>query len=306
MYNPQLKTFVCVADSGSFNKAAEELFISSTAVMKQINSLENHLDLKLFDRTNHGILLTPAGKVIYKHANALFSYSEKAISEARRTLNTEETTFKIGTSILNPCKPFMDLWYGVNDQFPGYRLQIIPFEDSHTGALTEISSLGTKYDFLIGGCDSKQWLERCNFLQIGTYRQCIAVPREHPLANRQKLTLQELFGETILMVKSGDSPTVDCIREELQKYPLIHIEDTPQFYDMEVFNYCVQQGFLLVTLECWADVHPSLITLPVEWDFSLPYGILYASNPTKEIKRVLTAIQNIITPHNLLEQKNKE
>ncbi len=297
MYNPQLTTFVCVADNGSFNKAAEKLFISSTAVMRQINSLEAHLGLRLFDRTNHGIVLTSAGEVIYKHAKALFSYSEKVLSEARKTLNTEETTFKIGTSILNPCKPFMDLWYRVNDQFPDYRLQIVPFEDSHTGALTEISSPGNKYDFLIGGCDSKQWLERCNFLQIGTYQQCIAVPREHPLAKKKKLTLQELFGETLLMVKSGDSPTVDCIRKELEKYPLIHIEDTPQFYDMEVFNYCVQRGFLLVTLECWADVHPSLITLPVDWNFSLPYGILYESNPSKEILRVLDAIQTIVLEH---------
>ena len=82
MYNQQLTTFVCVADNGSFNKAAEELFISSTAVMKQINSLENHFELKLFKRTNHGIVLTAAGEVIYKHAKSLFSYSEKVISKS--------------------------------------------------------------------------------------------------------------------------------------------------------------------------------------------------------------------------------
>lgn len=47
MYNSQLTTFVQVADSGSFNKAAEALYISSTAVIKQINALEKHLDLCL-------------------------------------------------------------------------------------------------------------------------------------------------------------------------------------------------------------------------------------------------------------------
>ena len=61
MFNPLLTSFVCVADSGSFNQAAEKLYISSTAVIKQINSLEKHLDLKLFERTNHGIRLTAAG-----------------------------------------------------------------------------------------------------------------------------------------------------------------------------------------------------------------------------------------------------
>lgn len=45
MYNPQLETFIKVADAGSFNKAADELYITPTAVIKQINSLEKSLDL---------------------------------------------------------------------------------------------------------------------------------------------------------------------------------------------------------------------------------------------------------------------
>ena len=36
MFNPQLATFVCVADCGSFSQAAEKLYLSSTAVMKQL------------------------------------------------------------------------------------------------------------------------------------------------------------------------------------------------------------------------------------------------------------------------------
>lgn len=56
MHNVQssTKTFVTVADCGSFNKAAEELYISPPSVMKQLNALEKHLDLKLLDRTNQG------------------------------------------------------------------------------------------------------------------------------------------------------------------------------------------------------------------------------------------------------------
>ena len=40
MYNPQLDTFLCVVEAGSFSKAAEQLYISAPAVIKQINSLE--------------------------------------------------------------------------------------------------------------------------------------------------------------------------------------------------------------------------------------------------------------------------
>ena len=68
MYNHQLDTFIQVADAGSFSKAAEALFISSTAVMKQINLLEGSLEVQLFNRTPRGLTLTNAGKSYYQDA----------------------------------------------------------------------------------------------------------------------------------------------------------------------------------------------------------------------------------------------
>ena len=92
MVNPQLRVFICVADCGSFNRAAERLYISAPSVMKQINALEKHLDLKLFDRSNQGIRLTPAGQVIYRHAKELFEASDRAVEEARLMSQAVETT----------------------------------------------------------------------------------------------------------------------------------------------------------------------------------------------------------------------
>ena len=51
MYNHQLETFIRVANEGSFNKAAEESHITPTAIIKQINLLEDSLVVKLFERT---------------------------------------------------------------------------------------------------------------------------------------------------------------------------------------------------------------------------------------------------------------
>ncbi len=45
LYNTQLETFIHVADAGSFSKAAEEMFITPTAVIKQINLLNQIPDL---------------------------------------------------------------------------------------------------------------------------------------------------------------------------------------------------------------------------------------------------------------------
>ena len=138
MFNPQLATFVCVADCGSFSQAAEKLYLSSTAVMKQLNALERHLELKLLERTRRGTVLAPAGEVIYRYARQMFADSDRALREARAAAQAARSAFCVGTSILNPCRPFMDLWYRFCGHFPGYQLHLVPYEDDHQGILGEI------------------------------------------------------------------------------------------------------------------------------------------------------------------------
>lgn len=53
MFDGRLETFVKVAECGSFTKAADDLYLTPTAVMKQINALEKELEVALFERTNH-------------------------------------------------------------------------------------------------------------------------------------------------------------------------------------------------------------------------------------------------------------
>ena len=83
MYHPQLTTFISVAESGSFTKTADALFITPTAVMKQINALEERIGVVLFDRTNHGLMLTEAGKSLLQDARYLIDYSDRAIEKAK-------------------------------------------------------------------------------------------------------------------------------------------------------------------------------------------------------------------------------
>lgn len=294
MFNHKLTTFVAAADCGSFTKAAEVLFITPTAVMKQINALEAHLNLKLIERTKHGIRLTPAGEAIYKDAKFLFDYSRRSIENARRTMNHDDKTFRVGTSMLNPAKPFMDLWYRVNQEFTDYKLRLVPFEDNHEGILSEIMQLGTKFDFLVAVCDSRQWLDKCSMLQLGAYKKMVAVSQEHRLAKKSSIAIEDLYGEILMMVKEGDSPANDRIRDDLRKYhPAIQIEDTPSFYDISVFNRCIETGNVLLTLECWQDIHPALVTIPVDWNYEIPYGLLYAKEPTSDVVRFVEATKNM-------------
>lgn len=292
MYNPLLDTFIAVVEAGSFSKASEKLFISPTAVMKQMNALEDHLGIILVNRTQTGVSLTTASKEIYQGAQFMIEYSNKTISAAKDTAKNVETTFCVGTSLLNPAKPFMDIWYQLNASFPNYKLHLIPFEDDNTNILSEIKKLGEKFDFLIGVCDSRQWLRTCNFLPLGRYKKMVAVNRDHPLAKKEKLQISNLYGQTLMMVKEGDSSVNDFLRNELTtNHPQITIEDTPTFYDLSVFNRCAETDNVLLSIECWQDVHPGLISIPVEWDYSIPYGILYSNTPSPDVLQFIELVK---------------
>ena len=292
MLHPHLDAFLCVADCGSFSKAAERLFISPTAVMKQINALEERLSLPLFTRTPHGVRLTPAGETLYKDTRFIKDYTVQAIENARRTMTTESNIFRVGTSMLNPAKPFMDIWYSLGEAFPNASLKLVPFEDDHEGILATIARLGDAFDFLIGACESDIWLKHCCMLPLGKYRMMCGVPRGHRLAQKKRLEISDLYGETLLMVAEGDSETNDCVRHDLMSHHSeIRIEDLPHFYDISVFNLCANTGKILLTLECWQDVHPGIATIPVRWNYSIPYGLLYSLQPRPYIQEFVRTLE---------------
>lgn len=134
MYNPQLETFIHVADAGSFNKAAEEAFITSTAVIKQINLLEESLGVKLFERTHRGLKLTSAGKSMYQDTKYIIQYCRDSVARARKAMQEESNIVRIGTSPMTPAQLLMKEWPKTQVHCPEIKFQIIPFENTPENA----------------------------------------------------------------------------------------------------------------------------------------------------------------------------
>ena len=128
MYNPQLETFIKAADCGSFNKAAEELYISPPAVIKQINLLESSLDLQLFVRTHRGLILTDAGKSLYHDAKYIIGYCHESVNRARNAMQKEEAVIRIGTSPMTPGQFLMDMWSSIHEICPDIKFQLVPLQ----------------------------------------------------------------------------------------------------------------------------------------------------------------------------------
>lgn len=277
MLSQQLKIFLKVAETGSLSKAADALYVTPASIMRQMNIFESRLDLKLITRTNHGITLTPAGEHIYGVAKHLAAEEAAALAEARAIVQREAKTIRIGSSFLRPGSALIDLWNHVAPTPNAYRFKLIPYDDDREQILSVIDSLGTKMDFMIGSLNSQQMLARADYLELGQYRICVAMPSGHRLASRDHLEPEDLHGERLIVVPGGDTQELDSIRHWLStNHPQIDILDTDFFYDINTFNYCEETGALLLTFDAWASIHPSLITLPVNWDFTAPYGLLYS------------------------------
>ena len=110
MYNKKLDIFLSVADAGSFNKAAEELYLTTTAVIKRINLLENELDIRLFDRTHRGLHLTKAGKTLYQDSKYIIQYCKDSLTRAKNAMQEDENIIRIGTSPMTPAQILLKLW----------------------------------------------------------------------------------------------------------------------------------------------------------------------------------------------------
>lgn len=290
MYNPQLESFLRVADAGSFNRAAEESFITPTAVIKQINLLEENLGVKLFDRSHRGLTLTKAGRSMYQDAKYIIQYCRDSVTRAKNAMQEDADVIRIGSSPMTPAQVLMPLWSKITTCCPDMKFQIIPFENTPENAREILGNLGKNID-VVGGIFDETMLDlrSCAGLELSRVPFCCAVSIHHHLAIKDRLQLSDLYGENLLLMHRGWSHYVDQLRDELwQQHPEIRIVDF-DFYSMDVFNRCENTNDVLLAIPSWANVHPLLKVIPVEWDHSIPFGLLHAPQPTPAVARFLDA-----------------
>ena len=292
MYNPQLDAFIKVADSGSFSRAAEAMYISAPAIIQQINLLEASCGFKLFVRSNHGVKLTPAGRSLYEDAKTIIRLSQDALNKARRLAESSETTVRIGTSLLYKCRLLPDLWTRVSEKHPELKIEILPMmEYQNRGEV--FSALGVHFDLFEGIYGSAGWKGMCQFLELDRTPICCAVAKNHRLAGMKKLTMQDLNGEYIVMPIEGVSKEVDDFRNHIRKqYPTVQIVDSKR-YDVDTFTLCEVNGYVLITQPVYRDIHNNLVTIPLETNYTLPYGLMYANEPTMATRTFINYIKNI-------------
>ncbi len=294
LHNPQLETFVRVADAGSFNKAAEELYITPPAVIKQITSLESGLDLQLFIRSPRGLKLTKAGQSIYRDAQYIIQYCKDALVRAGNAAQEGERVIRIGTSPMTPGQFLLDLWPRLHEHCPDIKFQLVPYENTPENAREILRNLGQNIDIVAGPFDADacaRW--QCSALGLSLEPIRCAVSVYHPLASKERLQIQDLYGEKFLLIRRGWNDSLDRMRDDLLRdHPQIQIVDF-DFLSINIFNRCENSEDVMMTIDNWSNIHPLLKTLPVDWRYEIPFGLLHSPQPSALVQRFLDAVKTV-------------
>ena len=138
MDTSSLRTFLAIAETGSFSTAAEKLYLTQSAISKRIQALEIELDTQLFDRIGRQTVMTPAGEIFFGRAQTILQQLEDSHREIDNLKGEVAGTLHIGTSHHIGLHRLPPILKRLNQKFPDLTLDI-HFMDSEV-AYREVQS----------------------------------------------------------------------------------------------------------------------------------------------------------------------
>ncbi len=192
----QLRTFRAVAESLSFTKTAEKLFMAQSSVSAQIRALEDELEVKLFDRIGRRVFLTIAGEKLVQYARRMEAMTEEIQSEVTGSSYIRGTlTIRVPETLATIYMP--EIVKCFHRDYPGVKLIFINCSDRQLKE--ELNSGRIDLAFLM--TDAIHFSD-VNVHMLKTENIVLVSGPEHPLAGRKKVTLQGMSSHTILFPKT--------------------------------------------------------------------------------------------------------
>ncbi|MCC6790838.1 MAG: LysR family transcriptional regulator, partial [Thermomicrobiales bacterium] len=180
----QLRDLIAVVDCGSIRSAARRLNTAQSAVTKSIQQLERELDVPLFERHKHGVMVTPMGALLVQRARAATTELARGLDELsqHRGVGVGQVTVSLSTVphiALLPLviQPFM-VWY------PGVRLTVLEALGFHR---VEAEMRSGAVDVYIGVAPTSRLPTAYRVETLFRNRRCIIARAGHPLANASSL-----------------------------------------------------------------------------------------------------------------------
>ena len=261
----ELRYIVAVARERHFGRAAEACFVSQPTLSVAVKKLEDELDVKLFERGSSEITVTPLGEEIIRQAQAVLEQAQAIKEIAKRGKDPLAGPLRLG--VIYTIGPYLlpDLVRQAIAEVPQMPLML---QENFTVKLLEMLRAGELDCAIL----AEPFME-ANLAVAPLYEEpfMVAVPRTHPLAQRERVSAEELKRETMLLLGAGH-----CFRDHV-------LEVCPEFArfssdaegirksfegsSLETIKHMVAAGMgvtVVPMLSVPREPHPHLVYLPFE------------------------------------------
>ncbi len=276
----QVRYFLTIAETGTFSRAAERLYLSQPSLSTGIKKLEQELGVALFERGGRRTVLTPAGRSFMEKAQVIMEQYQSAVHELKRF--NDDTTLRVGVLSTMRVSILSDLVSRFQQHYPHVSIEL------HDGnlqklrdslergdvdvALTILSLRGlTEQTFQSGPQSSTVLFEQPLLL---------AVPVSHPWAQRSSVRLAELDGQPMIDRIHCDFFPQECqILDAAKVRPKVIYRANHEEWVISL----LQAGIGICVMPYWKDI-PGVVYLPiVEVSFQRTIGMQWRQHQHSEL-----------------------
>lgn len=264
----QLEIFSAVAEQRSFSRAARQLHIAQPAVSIAIRKLEQALGLRLFNRADRAVALTPEGEVLYQHALRIARLVEDARREVSELQGLGRGTVRVGIPAMLSSYYFPDVFQAFRLQYPGLSIQVVDAGTRH------IQRLLVDDEVDIGVISSEYPARELDSHVVINEEMKACVAPQHPLAGRRTIRFRDLASARLVVHRHGYylREVVDRFMGQTDSPPRVEMETNlvPLMKRLVLTEQCV--GFCLQSV---LDQEPGLVGISFRPRVHLQFAIAW-------------------------------
>ncbi len=240
---------VALSEEEHFGRAAERCFVSQPTLSAQIKKLEEQLGVQLVERNQRRVMVTELGHEIADRARGVLNGVEEIVAAARSHQDPLAGEMRVG--LIPTVGPYLlpRITARLKREFPRLRLMLLEYQTEdllerlNEGSL-DLAILADTVDTDAYGC---QTLYEEDFV--------VALPADHRLAGRRRLSIEDLDEETLLLLEEGH-----CLSDQaLEVCGRIRVEQPQDFRatSLETLRQMVAAGVGVTLLPQLAAGYPA-------------------------------------------------
>ena len=232
----QLQAFHKVAATGSFTRAARELFVTQPAVSHEVKALESSLGVTLFDRSGKRVRMTAEGEILFSYTHRLFALHEEIESLFGRMKTLQFGSIRIGSTALLGTYFLPRIIGRLNRKYPGIQV------DLRMGNSDEVIHLVREGTVDLGFAGMIVKDARIRFIPVHQERLIMVASPRHRLAGR-KISLDDISGTPFIWREKG-TQTRKLIEKWFDSQPRHRYpREAIELANMEAAKRMVEEGY---------------------------------------------------------------